>query len=75
MSYIDKADEDLMIFALRNNNETFLKYALAKDIFKEEYMKDKRIIEEFLDILQSDCKTELIFNCLIYADYSCWKED
>ena len=28
VSYIDKADEDLMIFALRNYNEIFLKYAL-----------------------------------------------
>jgi len=46
------ADIDLMIFALRNYNEIFLKFALRQSIFGANFLVKNKLIEEILAILK-----------------------
>jgi len=46
------ADIDLMIFALRNYNEIFLKFALRQSIFGVSFLIKEIVIDEFLSILK-----------------------
>jgi len=50
--YEKLADEDLLIFALKNSNSQFLKSALRKSIFDPSILYDKKIIEDILNILE-----------------------
>ncbi len=63
-----------MIFALRNYNEIFLKYALRNTIFGSDFLVNPKMINEILNILKSKTKTELILNCLIFAEFSRWSQ-
>ena len=46
------ADIDLMIFALRNCNELFLKEALSQIIFDNLIVDNQAVINEFIEILK-----------------------
>jgi hypothetical protein len=46
------ADINLMIFALRNYNEVFMKFALRQTIFGYSFLSDNGLIDEFLAILK-----------------------
>jgi len=52
MHYMHDAGIDLMIFALRNYNEIFLKFALRQSIFGLSFLCKDVMIEEFLGILK-----------------------
>jgi hypothetical protein len=67
-------DTNLMVFALRNYNENFLKYALKTSIFGISLLSTTVIIDEFLNILRSNTKNELVLNCLNYADFTRWPQ-
>jgi hypothetical protein len=45
MFYIDNADRDLLIFALNNFNEIFLKHALRNSIIGTSLMTESYVIE------------------------------
>jgi hypothetical protein len=46
------ADIDLMIFALKNWNEMFLKYVLSKNLIEKHILCGAKFIDECLDILK-----------------------
>ncbi len=43
--YIDNADKDLLIFALHNYNENFLKFSFRNNIFGSNLLTQEDIIE------------------------------
>ena len=66
---------DLVIFAIRNQNEEFLCFALQSEMLNLSSFKDegeKAVRQELLTQLESKAKTEFVLNILIYADYSLW---
>lgn len=65
---------DLMIFALRNQNEAFLKFAFKESIFGPQSFEDESLRTELLDMLSHKAKTELVLNVLIFADFSRWPQ-
>ena len=64
----------LMVFAIRNHNEYFLKYALQQGLFSVDYFAETTVINEILDQLNSKIQTEFILNILIFADFGRWKQ-
>ena len=71
--YIDNADKELLVFALENYNETFLKYAFRNSIFGSNFLNMEDIIEKILHIFNNGAKSELIMNILIFADFTRWE--
>jgi hypothetical protein len=69
---MDNVDTNLMVFALRNYNEVFLKYALKTSIFGLSLLSTSTIIDEFLTILKTNTMNELVLNCLLFADFTRW---
>ena len=63
----------LFIFAIKNENEVFIKYALQETIFSLSMLTNSEIIEEILKTLESGARIELCFNILIYTDFSRWR--
>ena len=74
MFYIDNADKDVLIFALHNYNEIFLKYALRNSIFGSNILTQEGIIEQILKIFSTGAKSELILNVLLFSDFSRWEQ-
>lgn len=46
--YIDNADRDLLLFALENFNDVFLKYALKNSIIGHDLMVQPLVIQKIL---------------------------
>jgi len=63
-----------MVFALRNQNEIFLKFALNESIFGVNFFMDDKVREELLAMLAHKAKTELVLNVCVYADFSRWPQ-
>ena len=51
-SYLDNVDIDLMVFALRNYNEEFLKHSLAGGLFTLEMLQSDEAKEEIFLLLE-----------------------
>ena len=64
---------DLLKFALNNENELFLKFALKFDVFESGLLETKDMIDTIMKTLIDGTKTELILNVCIYSDFSAWK--
>ena len=73
MFYIDYADRDLLIFALNNFNEAFLKYALRNSIIGINLMTSPSVLEHILDLFAKGAKSELILNVLLFSDFTRWE--
>ena len=63
-----------MVFAIRNQNEQFLRYALFNSLFGSNFFNHKPVRDEILAQLQTRAKTEFILNILIFADFSRWPQ-
>jgi hypothetical protein len=73
--YLRDAKKKLFRFALRNQNEIFLKYALNNSIFGESLFKQEKIKKELMDMLKLKTKTEFVLNVCLFADMSmCLKQ-
>jgi hypothetical protein len=64
---------DLLKFALFNENELFLKFALRYDVFESGLLDTKDMIDTIMKTLIDGTKTELMLNVCIYSDFSAWK--
>lgn len=73
MFYIDNADRDLLIFALSNYNELFLKYALKNSIIGINLMTHSMVLDHILDMFSKCAKSELLLNVLLYSDFTRWE--
>lgn len=71
--YIDDAGEDLLLFALRNFNEIFLKYALRTSIIGSNLMVRPEVIDPILEIFSRGSRSELLLNVLLFSDFTRWK--
>lgn len=63
-----------MKFALHNYNEVFLKFALRNLLFGPAMLSSEDMILEFLEILKTGTKTELVLNCLNFTNFSLWPQ-
>ena len=72
--YSIRADEKLLVFAIKNSNSLFLKEALRSSLIPAIMLNQPQMILTILEILHEGTKTELILNVLIYADFSRWKQ-
>ena len=59
----------LLIFAIRNANEFFLKHAFKDPgaIFNSILLNDDEVKEEFMNVLYEGSNIEIILNLLIYV--------
>ena len=69
---MEVSDNTLMIFALRNNNETFMKHALKESLFGMDLLSQAPVIAELLYLLSTRGKTEFILNTMLYANFAQW---
>lgn len=72
--YIDNLDVELLIFALDNSNEHFLKFAFRNQLFPAQLLYTPRMINILLGILEQGDRTLLVLNVLIYADFGRWPQ-
>lgn len=63
---------ELMVFAIRNQNEQFLRYALFNSLLGAELFLQPTVINEILSQLKTKAKTEFILNVVTFADFSRW---
>ena len=70
--YSREATQELLIFALRNQSEIFLKWTLGKSLMM--FFREPLVVNELLFMMQSKAKTELVLNVLLYADFSVWTQ-
>jgi len=71
--YIDNADRDLLLFALNNFNEAFLKYSLRQSIIGINLMTQPSVLEHLLNLFAKGAKSELIMNVLLFSDFTRWE--
>jgi hypothetical protein len=71
--YIDNADRDLLIFALNNFNEAFLKFSLRNSIIGINLMTSQSVLEHILNLFGKGAKSELILNVLLFSDFTRWE--
>jgi len=74
IEYLDNANTDLLIFAMNNFNELFLKQSLRNSIFGSHIMIEKEIIDEIFSLFKKRCRSELILNVLLFSDLSRWQQ-
>jgi hypothetical protein len=72
--YIDSADEALLLFAMQNFNEIFLKYALRNSIIGSNIMVSQDVIEAILKIFKRGTRSELLLNVMLFSDFTRWKQ-
>ena len=72
--YQQDATFDLMVFAIRNQNEVFLKFALSDSIFGSDFFENQKVREEILNNIELKAKTEFYLNILLFADFSRWPQ-
>ena len=70
--FLKDTDVKLFKFALKNQNEIFLKYALNHEIFGDEEFNHVIIKKEIMDMLKMRCKMEFLLNVCLFADLSLW---
>lgn len=63
-----------MVFAIRNQNEVFLKFALSDSIFGSDFFENQKVREEILNNIELKAKTEFYLNILLFADFSRWPQ-
>ena len=73
-SYLFDANEILMIFCLRNQNEVFMKHALQGSLFGMTFLSMDSVVKDLLFMMQSKAKTEFVLNCLLYVNWSQWTQ-
>jgi hypothetical protein len=69
------AGDDLLKFAINNENEVFLKYAFRLEVFPAKILSSSLIITFLMDVLQDGTKTELMLNVLIFCDFGSWSHN
>lgn len=68
---------DLLIYAVDNSNEYFLKQAFREPepLFTEDILRDNSIIFKLLERLANCSDIELILNILLRAQFERWTQD
>jgi len=66
--YTENAEFALLEFAIKNSNSLFIKHAFRQLVFPSSYLNTGKEIKIILGILEQG-KTEIILNCLIFADF------
>ena len=71
--------ENLLLFAMNNSNEQFLKAGLRNTVIDHNLLNPRgsndKIIKEILNILRQGNKTEMLLNVLIFADFGSWRQE
>jgi len=67
-------DSSLMVFALRNNNETFMKHALKESLFGMQFLSEPTVVAEMLYLLSTRAKTDFILNTMPFANFAQWSQ-
>lgn len=67
------ANNDLLKFAIDNENEVFLKYAFRLEVFDASILCKSEMIVYLMEVLRDGTKTELMLNVLIFCDFGEWK--
>ena len=70
---MNHAGEDLLEFAIDNENEVFLKYAFRLEVFAPKILSSVKMINFLMDVLKDGTKTELMLNVLIFCEFGSWK--
>lgn len=71
-SYAHDLTKELMVFAIRNQNEYFLRFALFNQFLGGNILNQKMVRDEILEQLATKSKTEFLLNILIFTDFSRW---
>lgn len=72
--YVEDATLDLFLFAIRNENDIFIKHSLKEVIFTVKMIANVEVVEEILKNLEKGRKIELCLNILVYTDFSRWRQ-
>lgn len=64
----------MLIFALNNFNEFFLKHALRNSIIGSQLMIDREVINEIFALFRKRMRSELVLNVLLFSDLSRWEQ-
>lgn len=72
--YVHDLTAELMVFAIRNQNEHFLRFALFHSLLGAQFFAEDKVREELLAQLESKAKTVFVLNVLIFADFSRWPQ-
>jgi hypothetical protein len=72
-SYSFDATEELFMYALDNENDQFMKYALQESFFNIKILEKDEIINKILNLLEKGSKIEYCLNILLYANFAKWK--
>lgn len=74
--YCHFLDKGLFVFALSNNNTTFMQKALQAKAFDKKMYTDIMVVKLILAYFQEDgSKTNFILNVLLLAEISLWKTE
>lgn len=68
-------DQELLLFALNNNNATFVRQSLIQGAFDKQYFKKDEIVIEIIQTINQGSSTLIGLNTLILTDISVWKSD
>lgn len=66
--------KELMVFAIRNQNEYFLRFTLFNQFLGGNILNQKVVRDEILEQLATKSKTEFLLNILIFTDFSRWPQ-
>jgi hypothetical protein len=70
--YVENANEELLLFALHNYNEIFIKYSFRNSIFGGNLLLHDKVLDTLMNIFENGSKTELVLNTLIFSDLTRW---
>lgn len=63
---------NLLLFALKNYNEIFIKFSFRNNIFPNSLLLKEEVLDTIMGIFEHGSKTELILNTLIFSDLTRW---
>lgn len=66
-------DQELLLFALNNNNATFVRKSLILGAFDKQYFKKDEIVIEIINGIDKGSSTLIGLNTLVLTDISVWK--
>lgn len=72
--YIADINIEVFLFAIKNENEVFIKHVLQDSMVSPKMLTDARIVETLLKSVENGRIMELAFNILIYSDFSQWRQ-